>query len=174
MTDAPAPATAEKAPPAKRRRRLLRWTAIGLVVLAALTLALAVGLRVGMRSDSGRAAVLRLVNGLEIGPFGRLRLEGLQGDVLSDFTVRRATITDTRGVWLEGRDLAMRWRWRELLARRFHAERIGAGMVRVFRAPVVVAQPPSKPQPLPVSIRIDQLRLTLETQEEWSWREQQR
>ena len=162
MTDAPA-APPESRHAAAPRHRWSRWTAIGLAGLVVLLLALLVGARLALRTDGGRAEVLRLANGLQIGPYGTLRLEGLRGDVLSDFTVARATVSDARGVWAEGRDLSLRWRWTELFARRFHAERIGAGLIRVARAPVVKPEPPSKPKPLPVSIRIDQVRLMLET-----------
>lgn len=135
-----------------------------------LLIAAVVGARYGVATGPGRAWIMGQLNGREIGPFGRLRIEGLRGDVLSDFTIGRFAVVDRKGVWLEGRDVAVRWRWRELLSRRFHAERIAAANILVSRRPEVEPRPPEPQKPLPVAIKLDDLRLRLETRPAFSVR----
>ncbi len=136
-------------------------SAVLLLILGAVGLLAAA--RWAVQTDRGRAEVVRLLNDYRVGPFGVLRIEGLQGDPLTAFTLRRLQVVDARGVWLDAQDLSMKWRWRELLTRRFHADFIRAGSVTVFRRPVAVSRSPKPLQPLPVSVEIDDLRLRLET-----------
>ena len=163
MTDAAAPAPK----PRRRRKRLGRRVVAGLailvVLLAVLAGVLAVGVRYGVRSEFGLAAVTRYLDGLRIGRYGRLQIAGVHGDLFGDFTIDRAAVVDQDGVWIEGRNIAVKWRARELFSRRFHAERIDAGLVRVLRRPN--PEPPDgKPEkPLPVAVAIDAARLRLET-----------
>ena len=149
--------------PARPRRSPLFVVLAGVAALLAVLVVAVVGLRIGVATGPGRVAVSRLLDGLKISRFGRLHVEGLQGDLLHDFTVRRVTVVDGQGVWLEIADLAVRWDSPELLARRFHAERIRAASVRILRDPVVTAEPPQTPSPNPLTIAIDDLKLRLQS-----------
>ena len=58
----------------------------------------------------------------------------------------------------------MRWRWSELLARRFHAQAITARTVTLLRDPLLQPQPPSKgASELPIAVQVDALALRLDT-----------
>ncbi len=155
----------------KGRGRLGRIALIALASLA-LLLALALGaVRYGVQTDAGRAMVADLMNGLPLGSAGRLQVQGLDGDIFGAFRIQRLAVIDAKGPWLEATDLSMRWRPAELLMRRFHAVRIAAGRIDILRAP----QPPPAPsgarsQPLPVSVRVDQLQLAVETEPGFSLR----
>ncbi len=161
--------------PAKPRRvavgRLGRIALIALIGLA-LLLAMALGaVRYGVQTQAGRTMVVRLMNGLPLGAAGRLRVEGLDGDVFGAFRIHRLAVIDAKGPWLEARDLSMRWRPGELLLRRFHAVRIAADRIDILRAPELAAAPsPAHGEALPVSVRVDQLQLALETAPAFSLR----
>lgn len=139
------------------------------VLLAALTLA-GLGLlgRHGVNTPLGLHIVQSQVSGLKIGRYGRLRIEGLGGDLWHDVTASRVYMTDDKGVWLDARDVKMAWRPLEFLARRYHAERIDAGKVVILRRPSL--GPRTAPRPIPISVRIDAINAPLETREAFSFR----
>ncbi len=157
---------AEAAKPAVRvGARWGRWLAMAAAALAVLLVLALVGVRIGVRTEPGRALLTRSLNGLPLGPIGRLRIVGLAGDPLGDFTLQRLQIVDTEGVWLDGQNLSLRWSPMALLQRRVHAERLAAGRLTVLRGPAIAPQPPSKGGrfELPVAIQVDQVHLGLET-----------
>ncbi|MHB8284386.1 MAG: translocation/assembly module TamB domain-containing protein [Caulobacteraceae bacterium] len=164
-------ADVESPPPAKplkvRRSWAARLARVGLILVGGLVLLLAVaagGVRLAATSEPGHALALRLLNGLPIGPAGHLQIEGLQGDLFGQFTIRRLAVVDSKGPWLDASDLSMRWSPQELLGRRFHAERLAIASIRVLRRPVLVGQPPAaKATELPAAIAIDDISLAIET-----------
>ncbi len=161
-------------PPGKAAGAAQRLGRIALIALAGLALLLVLALgavRYGVQTDAGRAVVLNLMDGLPLGGAGRLQVEGLDGDVFGAFRIHRLTVIDAKGPWLEGTDLSMRWRPGELLVRHFHAVRIAAGRINILRAPALPPSPSqAASQTLPVSVRVDQLQLALETQPDFSLR----
>ncbi|MDB5481053.1 MAG: autotransporter [Caulobacteraceae bacterium] len=140
--------TAAPSPPSRPRA----W-AIGVLVLAVTLGLLSALVRYGPTTDAGHALIARLASGQRVGDLGWLRVEGVEGDPWSDFTVARAQIVDSRGVWLDARNLSAHWRPSELWRRRVRLTAVAARNVTVIRAPVMLpSQPPS---PAPVSVRID-------------------
>jgi translocation and assembly module TamB len=120
VAETPAPDRREQAKKrlARRRFRLIWlpfWAGGGLVGLVLLAVLIA---RFAVLTDTGRTTLTGWLDGLDLGRIGTLQLEGLSGDVLGDFKVRRLAIVDEEGVWLEGRDVAMRWRSYSLFRRR--------------------------------------------------------
>ena len=101
-------------------------------------------------------------DGLKIGRLGRLKLEGLSGDLWRDLTVRRVTLRDEKGVWLEAKNVHLSWSYLKLLQRRFEADRLDAETIRLIRRPTL--SPKGKDRGLPVSFDIDKAhaRLILE------------
>src|SRR3712207_9389336 len=85
---------------------------------------------------------------MDLGRFGTLQLSGLSGDVFGDFKVKRLAVVDEKGVWLEGRDVTMRWRSYSLPQRRVWAESITAQSVPEFRRSVLEDRE-DKPKPDP-------------------------
>ena len=73
---------------------------VALSVLALIVLAL-VGARYGVLLPQTRLLIEARADGLKIGRFGRLKIEGLSGDIWRDVSVRKLTIRDEGGVWLE-------------------------------------------------------------------------
>ncbi len=156
------------APPPQPQGDLARVSNLIVAALLALLILLGVGVRYGAETEPGRALIVRLIDGMRVGRAGRLHIVGLRGDVFHAFGVRRLQIIDAKGVWLEADDLAMAWDPGELLARRFHAGRIAAGPLRVYRQPLLEKEPPQPPSKLPVSIIVDSLALRLETLPDFS------
>ena len=92
-----------------RPRTAAGW-ALGFIGVGVLFVAiLAAALRYGVLAPQARLLIEARVSGLRLGPVGKLRIEGLGGDVWRDFTVRRLTISDERGVWLQADGLSLRW-----------------------------------------------------------------
>ena len=140
------------APASTRLPRPRAW-AIGVLALAVALGLLSALIRYGPTTDAGHALIARLASGQRVGDFGWLRVEGIEGDPWSDFTVARVQIADARGVWLDARNLSARWRPGDLWRRQVHLTAIAARSVTAIRAPVLV--PPQPPSPSPVSVRID-------------------
>jgi len=139
---------------------------LGLLVVIAALLATT---RYGVLLPQARLMLEARAQGLKIGRMGRLHIEGLGGDVWRDLTVRRLTITDEKGVWLEARDLHLVWRYAALLGRRFDADLVTAQEVRVLRRPTLTPKGP-KSAGMPVSFQIDRLQTRLEMAPAFSYR----
>jgi translocation and assembly module TamB len=164
---------------AARERRLKkisrRWSrrrvgTAGFFALLVLVLLAGLTVRFGVLTDPGRAAVVRLLDDRKLGRMGRLQIEGLEGDVFGAFTLRRLAVVDAKGTWLQGRDVAMRWRPFELVWRKVHVERLTAGTLQILRAPVM--EPASGAGGRSdVSIALDDVRLRLETAPAFSVRQ---
>ena len=118
--------------------------------------------RYGVLLPQVRVLIEARTDGLKLGRLGRLKIEGLSGDVWRDARARRLTIRDEKGVWLEANDVHVTWKYAELLRRRFDAGVVEARTVRVIRRPAM--GPKGKDRGLPVSFHIDRLstRLILE------------
>lgn len=136
-------------------------TAVAVSLLLLLIGALAIG-RYGVLIPQVRLLIEARTDGLKLGRVGRLKIEGLTGDIWRDARVRRLTIRDEKGVWLEANNVHLTWRYLELLRRRFDADLIEAQNIRVIRRPTL--EPKGKDRGLPVSFHIDRAvaRLMLE------------
>jgi len=145
------------------RERLMRWLGAGAAIVLVAILALGLAVRYGVLTQAGRNLIVAPLEGLQLGPLGKLHVEGLTGDVLRDFRVRRLTIADTEGVWIDARDVAVRWRSVELLRRRVHIESLSAASVEILRRPMLQGGGPAGSSELPVSLRVDRLQLRLVT-----------
>ena len=132
-------APAPQKPSPSRPSRALRWArriALGLAAtILALIAAFALVVRVGPLTAIGRRVVEAELNGAPVGGYGVLRVEGLEGDIWKDFSVRRVTLSDARGPWLDIRALRIRWDWPRLLERRLQVDELRAGLVTVTHAP---------------------------------------
>ena len=143
-----------------------RWISVvirGLMAVAAVLLLVVAGARIAVLTDPGRNFVVALVEGLPLGPVGRLHLEGLHGDLFGRFSVARLQVIDRTGVWLDGRELSLHWAPEELAARRLRIRSLDAGKITVLRQPVITASTSGGPAQLPVSIIIDRAHIQLET-----------
>lgn len=140
---------------------------IGLAVLAALSALTLGGLRIAALTPAGRDLVTGFLEGRELGRYGRINVEGLSGDLWSDFTLSRLTITDRDGVWLEAENVRVDWSYWPLITRRFHADAIEADVIRLVRRPVLDPQI-TPPGPQALTIDIDRLTARVELMEGFS------
>nr|WP_316628456.1 translocation/assembly module TamB domain-containing protein [uncultured Brevundimonas sp.] len=160
--------------PAKRTRRrglVKRIALIAGAVVAGLLVLVAAALVAGrfyIASDGGRQLVLERIQDLKISRYGRLKVYGLKGDLLSDFSIDRITLADSQGVWLEANNLSMDWSYLALLGRSFHANDIKAETIRVLRRPVVEPPTNEPSSPQPISVRIDKFSANVELMEGFS------
>ena len=142
----------------KRPRPLARWAAPVAWGVAAIVVALAAAVllvaRVGPLTEIGRRVVEAELNGLRVGGYGVLHVEGLDGDIWKDVSVRRLTLSDARGTWLDVRSLRVRWDWPSLFDRRLQVDELTAGLVTVAHAPVTAAGPRGG-GPSPISVVVD-------------------
>jgi translocation and assembly module TamB len=135
-------------------------------VLGALALIL-VGARFGVLLPQGRFMIEAAANGLKIGRFGRLKVEGVSGDIWRDLRVKKLTISDEQGVWLEADNAHMTWRYLDLLNRHFHADLVEAQLVRLVRRPTLTAK--GEDTGMPVSFHIGRARARIELEPGFSY-----
>jgi translocation and assembly module TamB len=129
----------------------------GLLVLLA---ALAGAVRFGVLTDEGRRLVESTLDGLSLGTYGRLHVEGLGGDLWEDFTIRRLVIADAQGTWLDARGVRLRWDWAHLLRRSLSIDEADADKVTVLRRPRV--SPSGGGGPSSVSLELKKFAARLE------------
>lgn len=157
----------EATPLPLRRARQVRTVSIALLIVAALVGLLLAGARFGVLLPQTRLLIEAGADGLKVGRFGRLKIEGLSGDIWRDVGVRKLTIRDEKGVWLEADNLHMTWSYLELLTRNFHASRIEAQAIRVLRRPTLTKK--GKDTGLPVSFHIDSAKARVELTPDFSY-----
>jgi translocation and assembly module TamB len=145
----------------RRRRGAVGWFITFLTIMVLLVAAVGLVGRFAVLTPQGRLFLEARTSGLDLGPIGKLRIEGLAGDIWHDFGIRRLTISDEKGVWLEAHGLAVAWRPMELFTRRLHISSVTAADLRLLRRPTLA--PKKKDMRLPVSIAIDKLATKLET-----------
>ena len=141
--------------------------ALALAVLALIAVTL-IGGRFGVLLPQARVLIEARTDGLKVGRLGKLKIEGLSGDIWRDLTIRRLTLRDEKGVWLEAKNLHMTWRYAELLRRNFRADRIDVQVIRVLRRPTLTEK--GKDTGLPVSFHIDAAHGRIEMLPSFSYR----
>ncbi len=156
------------APKSARSGRWLIWTIGAVAGLLVAAILLAVVVRYGANSGPGRNLIMGFANGAKVGAFGRLKVAGLHGDAFGAFTVDAVEVDDAKGAWLRAKNLSVVWNPGELMARRLHMGRVWAEDLRILRQPVLTDEPKTPPSPPPVSVVLDDVRLRLETQPEFS------
>lgn len=164
VPDAPAEAARKKR---TRFQALAFFGGLGLAGVLALLIVTLIGGRMYLVSESGRDLVTSFVSGKQISRYGRINVEGLSGDLFDDFRIRRVTVTDADGVWLEALDVRVDWSYLPLLTRRFHADEISADRIRLIRRPAL--EPSDEPGgPSPLTFDIDRFATNVELLEGFS------
>lgn len=87
----------------------VRTVRLSLLGTFATLLLLVIGAMVGARTDVGRAMITRMLDGAPLGAVGVLHVEGLKGDLFSQFSLGKLSIADKHDVWIEVRDLRTAW-----------------------------------------------------------------
>ncbi len=154
-------------PEALKRPALPRAITAVAVSILLLLLGVLATTRYGVLIPQVQLLIEARTDGLKIGRLGRLKIEGLSGDVWRNFQVRRLTLRDEKGVWLEAKNVHLSWHYTELLRRRFVAQRLDAEVIRVIRRPTLL--PKTKARGLPVSFDIGQARARLQLEPAFSY-----
>ncbi len=153
-------ATEQQTPPrVPRRGRRIVLVLVAILLAAVGTLA---ALRYGVLLPQVRAFVEARADGLRVGQLGRLRIEGLTGDLWRDAHAKRVTLRDSNGIWVQADNVHISWDYRQLLTRRFEVSRIEASSVRVLRRPQLGPRRPMREQPVSIEIRDLRARLLLD------------
>ena len=132
-----------------------------MLVAVALVGLVAVVARFGAVTPGGRGFVEGLLDGLSVGSYGHVHVEGLEGDIWGDFTLRRLTINDAHGAWLDARQVRLRWDWLALLQRRVSVDSAEARLVTVIRQPQAAPSGPPGGH-APMSLHIARIATRLE------------
>lgn len=122
--------------------------------------ALALAVRYGALLPQARLLIEAGADGLKVGRFGRLRIEGLAGDIFRDVRVSKLSISDEGGVWLEADNVHMTWSYLELLNRRFHARNLEVETLKLLRRPTLTSK--GQDSGLPLSFHIDKAHTRVE------------
>ena len=163
-----APEQAPERPAAARRRTTLRLIGMLALAIALLLAALFGGARYSVLTPRALLLIEASTDGLRLGRLGRLKVEGLTGDIWRDFRLRRLTVRDEQGVWLEARNVHLTWRYAALLRRTFQADLVEADSVRLIRRPTLT--PKTKDRGLPVSFHVAHAETQVEMLPAFSYR----
>lgn len=124
-------------------RRRHPWLT-GAVIAAAGSVAAAGAVRVWITTDSGRNFIVSQIDGMDVAGYGRLHIEGLRGDPLSDLRVGKIQIINEGGVWAEAQNLRLRWSPLSLLSRTVDIAELDIDNVSIFARPERDPRPPSE------------------------------
>lgn len=111
--------------------RIAKWAAIVVVGLAALLLALIVGLNTGpgKRFIAGQLAGYSTQSGINI------RVRGIEGSIYSHMILRGLEVRDQKGVFLTSPEVAIDWHPFAYLHSKIDLDSVTAGDVRMLRNP---------------------------------------
>ena len=145
----------------RRGGLIVRVIAITLAVTVGLLFIAVLGVRYGGLTSQGRLLLEARADGLAIGRLGRLSIQGLSGDIWRDVRIRRLTVRDEKGVWLEAANIHLTWTAGELLKRSFRADNLEIETLRILRRPIL--GPKRVDRDLPVSFHIGKASARIET-----------
>lgn len=134
-----------KAPPfpLKDWRRRHPWLT-GAIIAAAGGIAAIGSLRIWITTDSGRNFIVSQIDGMDVAGYGRLHIEGLKGDPLSDLRIGKIQVVNEGGVWAEAHNLRLRWSPLSLLSRTLNVSELDADTVSILSRPEREPRPPSE------------------------------
>lgn len=115
-------------------RRRHPWLT-GAIIAAAGSVAAAGAVRVWITTDSGRNFIVSQIDGMDVAGYGRLHIEGLRGDPLSDLRVGKIQIINEGGVWAEAQNLRLRWSPLSLLSRSVDISELDIDNISIFARP---------------------------------------
>jgi translocation and assembly module TamB len=138
-------------------KRILIWTLrlLGGLIAAAIALFVVVIL-VGGLSRTGSQFLVDQIAALVSTDNRKIEISGTGPLLSSRFSVDRITVADSQGVYASIDDLELDWAPRDLIRKRFTAERILARQVTISRAPLPSTEPaPATDEPFSLPIGID-------------------
>lgn len=130
-------------------------------------LGLIVGVRFGALTDFGRQQIVSTFNGMKLGRVGNLNIEGLEGDIFTKFKLRYASISDSQGIWIEGRNFNAEWESLALLRGLILINSAEAKGIRIYRRPILTPRTKFLKRYL-VALRIEKAKSPIESFEGFS------
>jgi translocation and assembly module TamB len=103
----------------------------------AILLAVLAVVRYGPLTSTGRHLIETAASGLKLGQLGRLKVDGLKGDIWGRFSVAKVTVTDAKGAWIEADRLNVRWSPGALMFLSARIDEADVALVRVVRRPIL-------------------------------------
>ncbi|MCH8685586.1 hypothetical protein [Pedomonas mirosovicensis] len=155
-----APRGAPDTPPARRRRRWLRWTrrlilgSIALLLLLGLLGTLAVA---WLDTNPGRHWLARQLAGLDTKSGFSVEVGSLRGSLFGHLTAVDVSLRDTKGQWAHIPSVSMRWWPWDLMQRHVNIGTLRAETVVIERRPVF--RPTGEDRPLLPDINLNVSRL---------------
>lgn len=147
-SDTPDIAPQEK-PPARWGRRL-GFALLGIVFLIALLVLI---VRVILTQSIGHRFVENQINSRSFGPLESIQITGLDGDLLSNFTVQSVKILDKDGLWFTAQNVSLDYRALPIFSRHLFIQDLTLGTATVLRRPVLNTV--EDPKPLNLKITLD-------------------
>lgn len=122
------------------KKHLVQAIGSGNAVIMSITLlllAFMLIIRFGALTDFGREQIVKTFDGIKVGRIGNLSVEGLEGDIFTKFSLRYAAISDSQGIWIEGRNFKAEWDSLALTRALIHINKVEANGVRIYRRPIL-------------------------------------
>ena len=145
------PASTKGNPP--KSKRVLPLAALGLIAVMCL---LVIAARVFIKSSAGHGFIEAQVNSRSFGPIKSVKISGLDGDVLSEFSVSNIQLFDKEGLWLDLKDLSMSWSPAPLLKRHIDISSLLVDDISVTRRPDFN---PDTPNGKPITLSVPDITL---------------
>jgi translocation and assembly module TamB len=120
----------------------------------------------GANTDFGRRWIEGQTQRLAVGPVGYLSIAELEGDLWTNPSVQRLTLSDRDGVWLDAKNVQLSWQASALLLRRVEIASVRADRVVIVRRPKLL--PSKRARGRSLSIEIKTVDLILETRPAFS------
>ena len=137
--------------------RLFKWLILAFVfILIAIPASIAIYIAGGAPGGIGNIA--KVVNGQQVGRFGKLKLEGVS-ETRTGAKIAQLSLSDKQGVWLIVKSLEFDWKPNALLARRLDVSRLEAKETSLLRQPIL--GPPGKSRPMPIDVSIKRFATNL-------------
>ncbi len=136
-------------------RRVVKWTAITVVSLAALAGAALLGLNTG----PGRAFVARQISGTTLASGLNIRVGRIDGSLYGALVLRDVEVRDPKGAFGSAKEIALDWRPFSYFANRVDIRSLASPLVKIERLPELKPGDPNAPT-LP-DIEIDVAKLDL-------------
>ena len=126
----------------RRIAKIVLFGLLGLVALVGLVL-------LGLNTKPGRNFIVQQIEALEFENGMEIGVEGIDGSIYGDMTIRGLTVSDTKGVFLRSPAVAVDWRPFAFINSHIDIQSLTAETMTLERLPEFLDTPPSKDPLLP-------------------------
>ncbi|MEM1389610.1 MAG: translocation/assembly module TamB domain-containing protein [Pseudomonadota bacterium] len=119
-----------------KKRGWKTWLSVTLIGVFALLAILVVSARIFAMTSLGHGFVEARVEALNIRGQS-IKIDGLRGDLLSDFEIDLIQVSDGQGVWLKATNVSADWRYLALISGKLDIDALSAADIDVLRQPIL-------------------------------------